>query len=288
MTFVRSLLPALLPLVAACTRMTGAPDDTATPRIKVGVDRAFQDVGLIEHAQAIFENKSPLRLELVYDLSERLAERGAKGELDLLILASDRDQGKLEGEGLASRSFVWGHEELIFIGPAEDPLHTHGSQSAAEMLKNISRSSHLFMKPRPGSTEWVRFQEVFKAAGDPHESASFVSTKVEGVDFVKEVIGSRGFALVRRSAIILAAKEGVKPHRVYLEGSPDLVMRLHVIEIHPAKTKRTPHPQLYDFLSGQEGREIIERYGSDRFGYPPYAPGEPPEGQGARVPGKDQ
>ncbi len=65
------------------------------------------------------------------------------------------------------------------------------------------------------------------------------------------------------------------------------MLRVHVVEMHPQKTKRPRHPELYDFITGKEGKGIAEKFGSQSFGYPIYAPGEPPPGKGASVPGRE-
>lgn len=276
---------ALLLLLCACTRDPAAPPAEEV-RIKVGVDRALEGLAAAEYLRAAFENKSEQRLDLHYGSSHDLAELALRGDFDLLLLASDRQLARLETEGVVLRHATWAHEEFVFIGPSNDPMRAHGSQSTAELMRNLSRSSYLMLKPKKGTAEFDAYTDVLLAAGDPNESGSFVATDLDGVAFVKRVIDDRAFGLVRRSAILQAAKEGRKPLRVYQEGAPELVLRLRVLELHPERTKRPRRPELYDFLFSEEGRGIAEKLGSAAYGYPLYAPGEPPEGRGARVPGK--
>jgi hypothetical protein len=57
-----------------------------------------------------------------------------------------------------------------------------------------------------------------------------------------------------------------------------------VVEVHPAKTKRGPRPELFDFITSEKGQKIVESFGAERFGNAVYGAGEPEEGQGATVP----
>lgn len=287
----RAAALVILSATAACTKTGAAPDATAaesspgSAAFRLGVDQALAPLGIAEYLEIAFENRGTSRVELRYARSADLVDQALAGQHDLLLLASEPDLQRLDREGVATRVSTWAHEEVVFIGPGEDPLGTHGSSTPALMLQNISRSTYNFLKPDPRSAEGARYSEIWVKTKDANESNSFTASALEGVELVKKAIALKSFALVRRSALLLAAADGVRPERVYQDGKPDLVLRIRAVEIHPARTKRPRPTELHEFIIGSEGRAIVERFGADRFGYPVYAPGEPPEGEGARVPG---
>ncbi|MCA9549554.1 MAG: hypothetical protein KC933_05920 [Myxococcales bacterium] len=274
---------ACITLVAAVS--TGCPDSA---RVKVGVDQTLQDLGLAEFLQAAYEAETKERLELQYMDTAKLEKAVMAGEVDSALVMSEATREALESEGAPIRSAIYAHEELVFIGPFENMLGDHiQEENGVGILQAIARSNYRYLRARPGSVERARHDLLFKLSRDRMEPGSFFETKLEGAALMKESVKANAFALVKRSALLLAALDGVTPHRIYREGDPALVLRLAVIEVHPGKTKRPRHPGFYDYVMGEKGQVILSRFGADRFGYPVYGAGAPPEGEGAKVPGLD-
>lgn len=258
------------------------PDDAA---LRIGADATLQGLGLVEYIQAAYEEQTKTPSKIVYGSTIELQKLAETGKLDYAFVVSEDTMEEFKKEGLPIRAQTYAHEELVFIGPWDNMLGSHNYGNAKDMMKNISRSNYRYLRAKIGSVEWARHKRLFRIGGDRGEPGSFFSTKVEGVDFVKEVIERNAFGLVKRSAVLQSVIEGKLPHRLYKEADPDLVLRLVIVEIHPGKTKRKRSPGLYDLIMGGKGRSLIERFGANKFGYPMFAPGEPPEGEGAGVPG---
>jgi ABC-type tungstate transport system permease subunit len=276
----------------ACALLLAAAGAAGCPRgeapVVLGVDQSLKDLGLAEFLQAAYETEHKERLSLTYLDTGRLEAAVLAGEVDTALVMSEATRAALEADGAPIRSAIYAHEELVFIGPFENYLGDHIQDSdGVGILQAIARTNYRYLRARPGSVERARHELLFKRSGDRGLPGSFFESKLDGVALVREAVKGNAFALVRRSALLLAAQEGVTPHRIYREGDPALVLRLALVEVHPGKTRRPRRPGFYDFVLGEAGQAILARFGADRFGYPVYGPGAPPEGEGAKVPGLD-
>lgn len=267
-------------LVGGCPR----PSDEGT--VRVGVDRALLESGLVQYLETAYTAAD--KVELVVVDTPTLEQMALEGKVDLAIVVSESSQARLEQSGVALRQATFAHEEFVVIGPPldKDPLGQYARGSAVDLMRSIARSRYRYLKAKPGSVEFDRHRWLFNRTQDPREPGSFFTTNKEGEAFVVDVNASLALGLVRRSSLLLAAAHdrGQQPHAVYREGDPDLVLRVTAVELHPARTGRVRHPGFFDFLVGEDGQRLIEGFGRTRFGYPLFGVGEPSEGQGARVP----
>jgi ABC-type tungstate transport system permease subunit len=272
------------PLFALFLLLVGCPDKSDEAVVRVAADRTLADLGFVEYVLAAFEDETKTRTRLVYDDTGGLHRRAGSGEFDYVFVVSEATRAQLEQEGIPIRLETYAHEELIAIGPWENMLGKHTGGDAVALIQNISRSTYRFVMGKRGSVERTRLIELFEQSGDKTLPGSFFQSQHEGVELVKEAIASRAFALVKRSSVLRAALQGHLPHRIYREADPGLVLRMMVVEVHPAKTRLPRKPELFDYLQGEKGRALVESFGERQFGYPVFGAGEPEEGQGARVP----
>lgn len=252
--------------------------------IRVGADRTLEELGLVEFVLAAFEEEHKVPTRLVYDDTDGLQKKAEAGELDDFFVVSEVSIEALKKESIPIRVETYAHEEFVAIGPWEDHLGRHKEGSTVDFMKSVARSNYRFLKGKPGSVEHARHRLIFEESGDRQEPGSYFATDASGVDLVKQAIESRSFALVKRSSLLQAAKQGHLPHRVYREADPGLVLRMVIVEVHPAKTRAKRRPELFDFITGEKGKALVSSFGERQFGYPVFGPGEPPEGEGARVP----
>lgn len=262
--------------------LMGCPSKT---EVTIGVDATLEAVGLATYLQAAYEDTHKERLALVYLDTDVLQAKLLAGEVDSALVVSEATRAALEKEGIPVRSEVFAHEELVFIGPQKNYLGDHiDAADGVGIMQAMARSNYRYLKGRAGSAERARHDLLFAKSKDRMEPGAFMKTKHEGTALVRAAVEANAFSLVKRSSLLLTALDGVRPHRVYREADPQLVLRLALVEVHPAKTKRPRHPGFYDFVTSEAGRGILARFGEKRFGIPVYGPGDVPVGQGAQVP----
>ncbi|MBK8013289.1 MAG: hypothetical protein IPK13_18285 [Deltaproteobacteria bacterium] len=274
-----------LVFLGACTRSS---DEGA---VRVGVDHALLESGLLQYLETAYSADAsaatvPEKIELVVAETPALENLALGGGVDVAIVVSEASRAKLEEAGVSLRQVTFAHEEFVVIGPPldKDPLGQYARGNAVEFMRSIARSRYRYLKAKVGSVELDRHRWLFAKTNDPREPGSFFASDKEGEAFVEDVNASLALGLVRRSSLLLAAEQGQRPHAVYREGDPDLVLRITAVELHPGRTRRARRPGFFEFLVGEKARGLIDGFGRARFGYPLFGVGEPAEGQGARVP----
>ena len=274
--------------IATCLALWGATwgcTRSGPPALQVGVDRSLKSLGLARFLVAGFEEETKQRASIRYGGTDELLAWANQGDLDVVLMVSEDALSALEAEGLPLRSETYAHEELVLIGPFNDLLGRFSAESGARLLQNVLRTNYRFLKGKPGSVERARYDRLFRLSGDRLEPGSAFNSDVEGAPLVKRAIKEQAFALVRRSSLLQSVVDGKRPHRVYKEQDPALVLRLVLAEIHPGKTGRPTRPEFFDYVMGSAGQDAVAAFGKDKFGYPLFAAGPPADGQGARVPG---
>jgi len=268
-------------LLGACAESLAPPKSQT---LRVGVDQAFEETGLAAALRAGFEQQTQQRVALVFDTPVNLQKALRNSQLEVLMAGTNSWVKKLEVEGLLVDSMPIAHEELVFIGPQEDKFRSHGTKDPVEFLRNVIRSNHLYLRAAKGSVESDGHERLARLNGDRPGGGSELATKLVGVPFVKEIVRRRAFGLVRRSALVLAAAEGVKPNRVYQDGKAELVLPVRFLFLHPSKVHRSGQSSFKTFLTGELVRSLVERVGVGRVGLPLYTAGLPKTGEGAIVP----
>ena len=248
----------------------------------------MEPVGLVRFLAAGFEDETKIRVKIRYGGTDELLAWANAGDLDVVFVTSEDSLTALEAEGLPLRAQTYAHEELVLIGPFQDYLGRHAKASGAKLLQNVARSNYRYLRAKEGSVERARHERLFRQGGDRIQPGSFFESKLAGEALVRSAIDTQAFALVKRSSLLAVIRSGVKPHRVYKESDPGLVLRLVLAEIHPGKTRRAVRPEFFDYVMGTAGQEAIASFGRERFGYPLFGPGAPPAGEGAGVPGLNQ
>lgn len=270
-------------LLIAVTVLFGCPQKEEDV-VRFGVDGTLQELRLGEFIQASFEEETKKKTKLIYADTDELFELARTGKVDTAFIVSEDALALLQKDGVPIRAETYAHEEFIAIGPFKDYLGHHGEVAGAEFLKNVARTNYRYLLGREGSVEKARHDRLYRIGRDKGFPGSWFKTDLEGKPFTIRAIDSAAFAFVKRSSLLLAALEGKFPHRIYKQGDPEFVLRMVVVEVHPARTRRDRKPELYDFITSEKGQEIVERFGVDRFGAPVYGAGAPEEGQGAKVP----
>lgn len=276
--------PPMKRALFALALLAGCPDKSDEATVRVAADRTLTELGLVEYLLAAFEDQTKTRTRLMYDDVDGIKKRGLSGEVDYVFVVTESTLATLEKESIPMRLLTYAHEELVLIGPWENMLGRYTGGDAIEMVKNVARSTYRFLKAKEGSVEYARFMELVEKSGDRELAGSIFPTEEEGVALVKHAIDSRSFALVKRSSLLQAVKQGYLPHRIYREADPGLVLRMVLVEVHPAKTHMKRKPELFDWLLSDKGKSLVENFGEAEFGYPVFGVGEPEEGQGARIP----
>lgn len=247
-------------------------------KIRLGVETSLREVGLGPWLEASFSARTGVPVQVRYLDAEVMPAAVARGELDEVIFVSETLERALRKEGALRRTLALGHEELILVGPSKNLLGKYAHTRGSDLLRNVARTNYRFLEGRPGSVEGTRHAALYAETNDLIKPGSWFSTKLEGRALYEAAVRRKAFAWVRRSSMLLAAKDGLFPERIWGESDPALVIVVRAGEVAPSLARG--EGRLHDWLE-TSGAEAVAGLGRDTLGHSLYAPGAPEDGQGA-------
>lgn len=142
-----------------------APGARAAEPLRLAMVGGIQMSGVGERLRMRLEAGTGVRLELVAVANkEAIVPRFARGEADLLLIHGGSETFALQARGLGGQMRVWGFNEHVLVGPAEDPARVRGAADGAEAFRRIAAARAPFVAFRDaGSHEIV--QRLWKRAG---------------------------------------------------------------------------------------------------------------------------
>lgn len=174
---------AALALMLICSALSAQAED-----LRVAVVGGLELCGVWPRLAARLEAATGVRIVTVPGgPKEAVVPLFRAGDADLLLIHGGDEAFALAGDGVADAMTVWGFNEHVFVGPADDPARVVGAGSAIDAMQRIARSRAPFVAFRdPGSHGIVqrlwRRADVDPAGGwvlpdetrDPHEIMAFV------------------------------------------------------------------------------------------------------------------
>ena len=270
-------------LIGALFFMTTACPSSGKDAVRLGIDPALSEVGLGAWLKAVYEQKTDGRVRLVEIPANGLLAAVEKGELDEVVVVSPKTLQALQSQGLLADTVPVAHEEFLVVGPEKNLLGRHAHSKGSELLRNISRSNFKTLEPDPASLEGARHRELFQKSGDRLKPGSWFETQLSGVELVEASVKRNAYAIVRRSSMLIAARRGSVPARIWSERDPELTLVLHLGQVHPARAQGASEQAeaFHAWLKGPEGKVVWTTIGVNQVGHPFFASGPPSPGEGA-------
>ncbi|HEY8506458.1 MAG TPA: substrate-binding domain-containing protein, partial [Gemmataceae bacterium] len=162
---------------------------------------------------------------------------------------------------------------FVLVGPPGDPAGVRGAESAADAFGRIADRRARFVSRGDDSGTHQKERELWAESGREPRGEWYVSVGA-GMAQALRVAHERGAYTLADRGTFLALRAGLEL-AVCHEGDPLLKNRYAVILVNP---QRHPHVRadaarrFADFLTRPETRQVIGRFGVDRFGEPLFFP----------------
>lgn len=252
--------------------------------LRIATTTSLYDTGLLDRLEDAYEAETGVDLLITSQGSGRAIELARRGDVDLLLIHSPREEEALmqSGDGIVHRCFAYNH--YLLLGPAEDPAGIRGlaAPGAFARIKQLGEAG------KPGI--------LFLSRGDnsgTHRAEMGLWTQA-GFDYAREVQGAgtwyieagRGMG----ESLLLANEKGayvLSDAGTYLAfrgdlglsplvtADPQLLNRYSATVVDPAKHPAMDGKEGMRFvnwvLSGR-GREILAEYGTREYGVPLFTP----------------
>jgi tungstate transport system substrate-binding protein len=191
----------------------------------------------------------------------------ARGEAQMLLIHASDEAMALEASGMASAARVWGWNEHVIAGPAQDPAGVRTAADGTQALRRIAETGSPFIALRdPGSYTVV--QRLWRRGGIRPDARWLRADTGPRPQAVLELAArEQAYAVVGHIPLAFG-KMGAPGIELLLHGDP-LMRRPYVLLTpgprHPATAlQRRAVNQLADYLLSDAGQQILQHAnGSD-------------------------
>src|ERR1041385_5916636 len=125
-----------LVVVVACS--STEPERPAPQTIRCAVIGGMIETGMWPELTARYERLTGNRVVLAASGPKPvIVEAFRKGGIDLITFHSSDAMVNLVADGLAADPEPWARNDLVIVGPKDDPAHVHGERDAGAALRTI-------------------------------------------------------------------------------------------------------------------------------------------------------
>jgi tungstate transport system substrate-binding protein len=169
-------------------------------------------------------------------------------------------------EGWAIKRALLGSNEFYIVGPKNDPAKIARAKSAADAYARIAKAKTNFLSRGDNSGTHKKEMAIWKKAGIKPAGQWYIITKDFMMATLKKVNEVNGYFMTDSSTWV-AGKKGLDNLAVLFRGDPFLINTYHALCQPEGATKEQKYASLFiDFVSSEEGQEIIRNYGKDLYG----------------------
>ena len=262
---IRRIISGLIAsaLVAANGGAPSVPPQKSV--IRVAVIGGMVMTGMWQELAKRFEASAGYKVQLVAAGPKPvLVEAFHKGEADLLTMHSSDEATDLVADGYAVEMRPWARNELVIVGPPDDPAHIRGMTDGAAALRKIAEAHAPYVDFHDAGSRQIAARLWHKAGLEPQgewvlKDESRIRQEV--VTFAEQ---HHAYVIVGRIPVLRGKMESGSM-QILVEGDAEM-RRPYVVMI--ANANRFPHANvsgaqaLADYLTSEKGQQFLKDYAS--------------------------
>lgn len=264
---VHALALAAFALLSACDR-----PGTSPKTIILATTTSLQDTGLLDELIPAFQARAGINVKPVAVGSGEAIAMARRGEADVVLSHSPEDEEAIVKDGFASDRRVLMRNFFKVVGPPADPAGVTRTSAAVEAFRAIAAARVPFVTR--GDRSGTHKKELFlwkKAGLDPtNEAPWYVRARTGMAETLRIADERRAYAIADESTF-LAQRARLSLAVLFDRRDPDLKNVYSVLVLDPGKLLNVDASGgrvFADFVSGAEGRAVVERFGAAKYGRP--------------------
>lgn len=240
-----------------------APDENSP--IRVAVIGGMTMTGLWDFMATEFTRRTGIPVEVAATgPKEILDEAFRTGGIDLVTMHSSDTATKLAADGFATKLRPWACNELVIVGPLEDPAGVSGLKEGIAALRRIAETETPFVEARNTGSQTVS-NTLWRQLGINPTGDWVLKDESQSRWQVVEFARQRGAYVIVGRIPVVSGKIASPGMQVLVEGDP-LMRRPYVVaEAVPSKTGSSNPDgarRLADFLTSAEGQQLLSTHAS--------------------------
>ena len=208
-------------LLASCTQ---AQKSSELKPVRAAVIGGMTMTPLWREIQKQFESDTGIKIEVVISGTKPdLVDAMIKGDIDFLTMHSSDQTSNLVADGWARELHPWAKNDLVIIGPAEDPAGISDMTDGVEAVKKIAETGSNWIDFRSNGPREMT-HTLFKKAGT-HMIGPWVLKDEHHNDkhLLHYAAANNAYMIVGRMPILFKKMEPDPGIKIMVEGDP--VMR---------------------------------------------------------------
>lgn len=268
-----SLYFAGLGLFSICGCSRHVEDGTETRDLRLATTTGTVGSGLLSQLLPAFQCEHGIQVSVLARGTEAALDLAREGKADVLIVHAREAEDAFIVEGYGVNRLDVMHDDIILLGPPDDPARIRGLADVLVAMKSISDRQAPFLSRGDRSGTHLRELRLWSLAGIEPSDGWLRESGQNMLETLRMASDMDAYVLSDRSTYLHNHQE--LDLSVCVEGDRRLFNPYTVIAVNPAKVSGVDFRaamEFVDFLTSIEGQEIIASYGTDRFGEPLFTP----------------
>ncbi len=266
---------AILSVTLAC-----APSSPSAPTLTLATTTSTRDSGLLDVLIPRFEQQTGIVVRVIAVGSGQALEIGRRGDADVLLTHAPEAEEEFVAAGHAWARRPLMHNDLVFVGPADDPAGLQQAATLRDVLTRIARTAAPFVSRGDQSGTHMKERSLWNLADRQPAGSWYIQGGAgmsETLRMANEMqaytLSDRGTFLSQRRRLDLV---------ILFSGVPELQNPYAVLVVAPqsplpgqaaAAFRQTAAAQQFaDFLLSPEAQDLIAQFGTETFGEPLFFP----------------
>jgi tungstate transport system substrate-binding protein len=270
----RLIWPLLALLISAWPYVSSGDRVPPKQDVILATTTSTQDSGLFDVLLPVFQKSTGVLVKTIAVGSGQALALGARGEVDVLLVHSPREELKFMEAGFGARRRLVMYNDFVLAGPKGDPAGVRDARSVEEAFRKVADGGFLFISRGDLSGTHVLETELWKKANvNPHGNRWYQESG-QGMGQTLLIASEKGAYTLsdRGTYLALASKLALE---ICFQGAEELRNIYHVIKVNCSRFERVNCQGarlLADFLVSGEAQRMIRDFGVDRFGTPLFFP----------------
>ena len=247
----------------------GSQSGTDDAAMILATTTSTQDSGLLDELHPRFQRDSGCSVKTVAVGSGEALELGANGDADVLLVHSPEAEEEYmdAGHGVSRKAVA--HNDFVVVGPADDPAHVKGADSAAEAFAGIAKAQAPFASRADESGTNTKELSLWEAAGVEPGGSWYIETGQGMGETLTIASQKQAYTLADRGTFLATDNVDLD---VLVEGGDDLLNPYHVIVVKGEDVNRACAQQFSDWITSPKVQDEIGRFGVAEYGEPLFVP----------------
>ena len=267
-----SACSGLLAVLAAAV-LASACSGGGKGEVILGATTSVQDSGLLDRIVQGFQDSTGYRLKPVVGGSGQTLETARRGEFDVILTHSPRDEQQFvaDGEGLDPKKVMRNY--FLVAGPESDPAGVKGARSLPEAFRRIAAAGSGFISRGDNSGTNQREMSVWQQLKiDPKGQPWYQESAVgQGQNLL--VANDKAAYTLADSATFIAFRRRTSLSELAADHVDLNIYR--VILVNPSKhanVNADGAKAFADYITGSKGQALIADFGRQEYGQSLFEP----------------